>query len=80
MLKVKVDIVELEKDKTLQKNQLVKYIEELRTIGLSYFKIADCLNDEGIKSKLNKKWYGSSVRMVLRNGISELYVTEKSQI
>lgn len=30
--------------------------------------------DEGIKSKLKKKWYGSSVRMVLRNGVNEMYV------
>lgn len=54
--------------------EVIKIMEELRELGFSYFRIANYLNDEGIKSKLKKKWYGSSVRMVLRNGVNEMYV------
>jgi site-specific DNA recombinase len=53
---------------------IIKVIEELRDLGFSYFRIANYLNDEGIKSKLKKRWYGSSVRMVLKNGVNEMYV------
>lgn len=65
------------KDKLIKnKNEydVIKIMEELRELGFSYFRIADYLNDEGIKSKLKKKWYGSSVRMVLKNGVNEMYV------
>src|SRR5207253_2412213 len=39
----------------------------MRTIGESYQKIADRLNDLKVKPSRGKKWYGSSVRAVLES-------------
>jgi len=44
-------------------------MNELRDIGFSFQRIADYLNDGKVKAKLGGKWYGSSVRMVLVNGV-----------
>jgi len=44
-------------------------MNELREIGFSFKRIADYLNDGKVKAKLGGKWYGSSVRMVLVNGV-----------
>ena len=53
--------------------KVLKLIKEYRSEGLSYFKISDRLNEMGIKSKNKCKWYGSSVRGVLMNGVIEKY-------
>ena len=44
-------------------------MSELREIGFSYQRVADYLNGENIKAKFDGIWYGSSVRMVLLNGV-----------
>ena len=43
----------------------VKYMKLLRSRGYSYFMISDKLNDKGVKTKTNKRWYGKSVSIVL---------------
>ena len=43
----------------------VKYMKLLRSRGYSYFMISDKLNDKGVKTKTNKRWYGKSVSNVL---------------
>ena len=43
----------------------VKYMKTLRSRGYSYFSISDKLNDKGVKTKTNKRWYGKSVSNVL---------------
>ena len=50
-----------------------KLIKKYRNEGISYFKISDKLNGDGIKSKNKGKWYGSSVRGVYLNGVIEKY-------
>lgn len=45
----------------------IKYVKNLRSRGFSWNKISERLNDKGIKSKNNKKWYGSSVYNMMRN-------------
>jgi site-specific DNA recombinase len=49
--------------------EVICLMNELRDIGFSFSRIADYLNDHNIKAKLNGKWYSSSVRMVLVNGV-----------
>lgn len=49
--------------------EILYYINKLREVGYSYQRIADYLNDLKIKSKYRSKWYGSSVRMVMKNGV-----------
>ena len=44
-------------------------IEFYRMNGWSYNRIANYLNGKGIKSKNGSKWYSSSVRSVLKNGV-----------
>ena len=43
----------------------VRYMKSLRSRGWSYFSISDKLNEKGIKTKTNRKWYGKSVSNVL---------------
>lgn len=48
--------------------QIVEMIFQLKDIeGLSYHKIADHLNDKGYKTKNDKQWYASSVRVIHTN-------------
>lgn len=49
--------------------EVINLMIELREIGFSYQKVADYLNGENIKAKFDGIWYGSSVRMVLLNGV-----------
>ena len=53
--------------------EVLKLIKKYRSNGISYFKISDKLNSDGIKSKNKGKWYGSSVRGVYMNGVIEKY-------
>ena len=53
--------------------EVLKLIKKYRDDGVSYFKISDMLNSDGIKSKNKGKWYGSSVRGVYMNGMIEKY-------
>ena len=53
--------------------EVLRLIKKYREDGVSYFKISDRLNSEGIKSKNKGKWYGSSVRGVYMNGVIEKY-------
>jgi len=53
--------------------EVLKLIKKYRNEGISYFKISDKLNSDGIKSKNKGKWYGSSVRGVYLNGVIEKY-------
>ena len=43
----------------------VRYMKSLRSREWSYFSISDKLNEKGIKTKTNRKWYGKSVSNVL---------------
>ena len=47
-------------------------IEFYRMNGWSYNRIANYLNDKGIKSKNGSDWYSSSIRSVLNNGVLKL--------
>jgi len=49
--------------------EVINLMSELREIGFSYQRVADYLNGENIKAKFDGIWYGSSVRMVLLNGV-----------
>ena len=49
--------------------EVINLMNELREIGFSYQRVADYLNGENIKAKFDGIWYGSSVRMVLLNGV-----------
>lgn len=53
--------------------KVLRLIKKYRNEGISYFKISDKLNSNGIKSKNKGKWYGSSVRGVYLNGVIEKY-------
>ena len=53
--------------------EVLRLIKKYRNEGISYFKISDKLNSDGIKSKNKGKWYGSSVRGVYLNGVIEKY-------
>ena len=48
---------------------VVKYAKELRASGLSLSKIADRLNDEGIKSKRGGRWHKGVLGYILNNPI-----------
>ena len=52
--------------------EILGIMRELRDMGWSYFRISNYMNENRIKSKYNSKWYGSSVRMCLLNGIDEI--------
>jgi site-specific DNA recombinase len=49
--------------------EVINLMIKLREIGFSYQRVADYLNGENIKAKFDGIWYGSSVRMVLLNGV-----------
>lgn len=44
---------------------VLRRIEGLRKEGVSFWRIAERLNDRGVKSKQGGKWYASSVRSVV---------------
>lgn len=46
---------------------LVQTIFATRANGMSYQKIADCLNNLGIKTRKGKKWYGTTVKVIIDN-------------
>lgn len=52
--------------------QVLENIEFYRSCGWSYNVISKYLNKKGIKSKNGNKWYSSSVRSVLNNGVLKL--------
>lgn len=62
-------------DMSLCKNevelQVVKRIYKLRDNGLSYGKIAKCLNDEGIVGKKGGQFFASSISHIVKNDIYE---------
>lgn len=47
--------------------EIVQKIRLLREDGLSYQRIADRLNDEGIQTKTGKRWHNSTIRYILSN-------------
>lgn len=65
------------KNKLVKNNYELKILEIIKDLRenkkLSYFKISDYLNDNGILSKEKKQWYGNSVRCVYLNGMIEKY-------
>lgn len=48
--------------KQMISDDLYAKIREYRSLGMSYKKISDRLNKDGIKSALGKKWYPSTVK------------------
>jgi len=59
----------LRKDK--REWEIVDYIFQLREEGLSYWKIAEDLNNRGIKGKRGGKWYAGTVRYIIQNDLYE---------
>lgn len=59
--------------------RLVKYEEEQRVIKLmkslkeshGYKGVANILNEEGVRTKEGKEWYGSTVRYILNNDLNK---------
>ena len=49
--------------------EVLENIEHLRMNGWSYGRIANYLNSRNVLSKQGGKWYSSSVRSVLGNGV-----------
>ena len=47
-------------------------IRRMRDEGVSLRRIADALNREGVPAKNGGRWYASTIRYILRNGIHEL--------
>ena len=54
----------------VRQQKIIKQMQRLRKKGWSYKKIADRLNDCGVKTPTGKdKWYGCGVRRILKNTI-----------
>lgn len=51
--------------------EIVDYIFQLREEGLSYWKIAEDLNNRGIPGKRGGKWYAGTVRYIIQNDLYE---------
>ena len=51
--------------------EIVDYIFQLREEGLSYWKIAEDLNNRGIPGKRGGKWYAGTVRYIVQNDLYE---------
>lgn len=47
--------------------EIVSRIKRLHYSGMPYRKIAQCLNVEGVPTKREKRWYGSTIRYILQN-------------
>jgi len=56
--------------KNLTKNpkelSIIEKVKELRDSGLSYQRVADALNEQGIRSKRGGKWHAYSVQSLLK--------------
>lgn len=58
-----------------KEQETITYIKKLRKEGLSYSKIANQLNGEGIATKQGKKWYSETIRKILNNTLHNFLPT-----
>lgn len=56
--------------------KVIRNIKDLRADGISLRQIARELNDEGVPSKNDRKWYASTVHYILNNSLH----TDKVQV